>query len=450
MRTAGERPVRPRIVVVGAGFAGHQAARTLLRRLGDDADVVVVNPTDHFLYLPLLPEVAAGTLEPRRIAVSLAATLPGAQLVLGKVDAVDVREKRVGWVDPEGRRGETGYDWLVLAAGSVTRLLPVPGIAEYAHGFRGIAEALYVRDHVTRQIELAAVTDDAAERAARCTFVVVGAGYTGTEVAAQGALLTAALVRQHRSLHGQPIRWILLDRAPRVLPGLDERLSRTAHRVLVERGVEVRVGESVEASEVDAVRLTTGERVDTRTLVWCVGVRPDPLVAGLGLPTDHGRLVVDPYLAVPDCPDVVACGDAAAVPDLTRPGHIAAMTAQHAVRQGRLAGHNVAASLGHGRRRRYRHHDLGFLVELGGRKAAANPLGVPLSGIAAAAVTRSYHLLSLPGNRLRIAADWMLNAVLRQQTVQLGLVRGAAVPLESARRSSRLVAANNARSATGT
>ena len=422
---------RPRIVVVGAGFAGHQAARTLSRRLGRGAEVVVVNPTDHSLYLPLLPEVAAGTLEPRRIAVSLAATLPGVRLVLGTIDTVDVREHRVTWVDPEGGRGGTDYDRLVLAAGSATRLLPVPGIAQHAHGFRGIPEALYLRDHVTRQIELAAMTEDAAERAARCTFVVVGAGYTGTEVAAQGALLTAALAREHPPLRGQQMRWTLLDSSPRVLHQLDERLSRTAHRVLEKRGVEVHVGESVTEADDDGVRLTTGERIDTRTLVWCVGVRPDPLVAELGLPTDNGRLVVDPYLAVPGCQDVVACGDAAAVPDLTRPGHITAMTAQHAVRQGKLAGHNVAASLGRGRRRRYRHHDLGFLVELGGGDAAANPLGVALSGFPAAVVTRGYHLLSLPGNRMRIAADWALNAFLSRPTVQLGLVRAAAVPLDS-------------------
>jgi len=151
---------------------------------------------------------------------------------------------------------------------------------------------------------------------------------------------------------------------------------------------------------------------------------------GLGLKTERGRLVVDPYLAVPDHPEIVACGDAAAVPDLTRPGQVTAMTAQHATRQGALAARNVAAALGRGKRRRYKHHDLGFVVELGGLDAAASPLGVPLSGLAATAVTKGYHLLAMPGNRVRVLTDWLLDALLPTQAVQLGLVRGKQVPLE--------------------
>jgi NADH dehydrogenase len=430
--TSSQPGPRPRVVIVGGGFAGHAAARSLAKRVGDTAEIVLINPTDYFLYLPLLPEVAAGVLDPRRITVPLAATLPGVRVVLGDVDSVDLDERRVCWTDPEGGRRDLGYDRLVLAVGSVNKLLPIPGVAEHAHGFRGIPEALYLRDHVTRQVELAASTQDPLERDARCTFVVVGAGYTGTEVAAQGPLFTDALVSQHATLRGQRVRWLLLDVAERVLPELDVRLSRTADRVLRERAVEVRTGQSVQEATRECVRLTTGEEIPTRTLVWCVGVRPDPLVEGVGLPTRKGRLVVDTQLTVPGHPDVFACGDAAAVPDLTRPGEVTAMTAQHAVRQGRLAGRNVAASLGHGTARRYRHHDLGFVVELGGREAAANPVHVPLSGLAAKAVTRGYHLISMPTNRARTVADWLLNAVLPRQTVQLGLVRGPNVPLETA------------------
>ncbi|WP_028935885.1 NAD(P)/FAD-dependent oxidoreductase [Pseudonocardia spinosispora] len=422
---------RPRIVIVGGGFAGHNAARVLHDSLADTADIVLINPTDYFLYLPLLPEVAAGVLDPRRVSVSLSATLPGVQCVLGEATAVDVEGRRVTVRTPEDDTVDLSYDRLILAAGSVNALLPIPGVTQNAHGFRGVPEAVYLRDHITRQIELADLTDDPAERDARCTFVVVGAGYTGTEVAAQGPLLTTALIRNRPRLHGQRVRWMLLDKAGRVLPGLDHRLGRTADRVLRRRGVEVLTGMSISEATPDGVTLETGEGVPSRTLVWCVGVRADPIAESLGLPTTKGRIDVDEYLGVPGHPELFACGDAAAVPDLTRPGELTAMTAQHAERQGRLVAHNVAASLGEGDRSAYRHHDLGFVVDLGGVSAAANPLGVPLSGLAAKAVTRGYHLMAMPGNRLRVATDWLLDAVQRRQSVQLGMVRSPAVPLDS-------------------
>ncbi|KQW17146.1 hypothetical protein ASD08_21005 [Streptomyces sp. Root369] len=423
---------RPRIVIVGAGFAGYRTAKELSRKARGKADITLLNPTDYFLYLPLLPQVAAGILEPRRVTVSLSDTLPQVRLVLGEADGIDLDARTVHYTDPEGTGGTLGYDRLVLAAGSVNKLLPIPGVAEHAHGFRGLPEALYLRDHVTRQVELAAAADDPETCAARCTFVVVGAGYTGTEVAAQGQLFTDAQVRRHPLRKGMRPRWLLLDIAERVLPELDVHLSRTADRTLRERGVEVRMGTSVKEATSDGVLLTDGEFVATRSLVWCVGVRPDPLAESLGLPMERGRLLVDPNLQVPGRPEVFACGDAAAVPDLENPGQFTPMTAQHAWRQGRTAALNVAASLGAGVRRPYEHRDLGFVVDLGGVKAAANPLGVPLSGLAAGAVTRGYHLAAMPGNRVRVAADWLLDAVLPRQAVQLGLVRSWSVPLDTA------------------
>ncbi|MDQ0384339.1 NADH dehydrogenase [Streptomyces sp. DSM 42143] len=424
---------RPRIVIVGAGFAGYRTARTLSRLTRHQADITLLNPTDYFLYLPLLPQVAAGILEPRRVSVSLSGTLPRVRLVLGEADGIDLDGRTVHYTDPEGGEGTLRYDRLVLAAGSVNKLLPIPGVAEHAHGFRGLPEALYLRDHVTRQVELAAAAGDRAECAARCTFVVVGAGYTGTEVAAHGQMYTDAQVRRHPMRTGMRPRWMLLDVAERVLPEMDERLSRTAERVLRQRGVDVRMGTSVKEATHDGVLLTDGTTVDTRTLVWCVGVRPDPLVESLGLPMERGRLLVDPHLQVPGRPELFACGDVAAVPDLNRPGQYTPMTAQHAWRHGKVCAQNVAASLGiGGERRAYRHRDMGFVVDLGGAKAAANPLGVPMSGPAAGAVTRGYHLAAMPGNRVRVAADWLLDAVLPRQAVQLGLVRSWSVPLESA------------------
>ncbi|MFI1329127.1 NAD(P)/FAD-dependent oxidoreductase [Streptomyces sp. NPDC020845] len=423
---------RVRIVIVGAGFAGYQAARTLSRTLRDEAEIVLVNPNDYFLYLPLLPQVAAALLEPRRVSISLTQTLPGVRLVLGEIESVDLDARRINWTDPEGRRGRMDYDRLVLSVGSVNKLLPIPGVAEHAHGFRGMPEALYLRDHMIRQMELAGAADDPAEQAARRTFVVVGAGYTGTEVAAHGVLLTDALARHNGALRGAPPpRWLLIDIADRVLPELDRRLSDTADRVLTKRGVDIRTGTSVKEATKDGVLLDTGEFIATRSLIWCVGVRPDPLVDDLGLPTERGRLCVDPYLAVPGHPEVLACGDAAAVPDLTRPGQFTPMTAQHAQRQGKVAGRNVAATLGYGTRRPYKHHDLGFTVDLGGVQGAANPLHVPLSGPVANLVTRGYHLMAMPGNRVRVATDWLIDMVLPPQGVQLGMVRSWAVPLDT-------------------
>jgi NADH:ubiquinone reductase (H+-translocating) len=419
-----------RVVIVGAGFAGFNAARELHRLVGGTTEIVLINSTDYFLYLPLMPQVGGGLIEPRHITVSLSRRMRGIRFVLGTVQHVDPVRKMVGWTSPEGGSGESGYDRVILTVGSVNKLLPIPGVAEYAHGFRSIGEAAYLRDHITRQLELAEGATDPAERAARCTFVVVGAGYTGTEVTAHGQLLSSRLARRMPGLAGQPIRWMLLDTAPRVLPDLDPRLGKTADRVLRRRGVEVRTGQSVTEAMTDLVQLSTGEKVATRSLIWCVGVRADPFVDGLDLKTNRGRLVVDEFMGVTGAPDIYACGDCAAVPDLTRPGQVCGMTAQHAQRQGKQVARNVAASLGTGSPRPYKHHDLGFVVDLGGLAAAVNPLHIPLSGPAASAITRGYHLEAMSGNRTRVLADWVLNAVTPAEATSLQLISAGSVPLD--------------------
>lgn len=423
---------RNRVVIIGGGFAGYHTAKHLAKNVDqNETEIVLINPTDYFLYLPLLPEVASGILDPRTISVPLPGAFPGVRFVLGEVTSVDPQRQELTYADPEDNTGSMSFDRVVLAAGSVNKLLPIPGVATHGHGFRGVPEALYFRDHVTRQVELAAATDDQEERDARCTFVVVGAGYTGTEVAAQGPAFTEMLAKRHPELRGQRMRWLLLDVAPRVLPGLDQRLSRTADKVLRRRGVEVLTETSIGEASESGVAIKDGPFVPTRSLIWCVGVRPDPLVEGLGLETQQGRLVVTEQLSVPGHPHVFACGDAAAVPDSHHPGELTPMTAQHAVRQGKLAAHNVAASLKQEALSRYQHRDLGFVVDLGAGKAAANPLHVPLSGLPAKAVTRGYHLMSMPANKIRVATDWVLDATTERKLVQLGMVRSGTVPLDT-------------------
>jgi NADH dehydrogenase len=426
---------RPRVVVIGTGFAGYHCLRALERALPPDgAELIAVNPTDYMLYVPLLPEVTGGTLDPRRIAVAIRMKLPRTRLLLGEATRVDLAEGTCTVVDVEGRQRVLEWDRLVITSGSVTRLLSIPGVAEYAKGFKSVAEGIFLRDHVLRQLELAEQATDPAERAARVTFVVVGAGYTGTELVAQGQQLTRQALRNRTDLHESDVHWVLLDVADRLLPGLDERLSSPALRVLRDRGVDVRLETSVREVTESSVRLTDGSEIPSRTVAWCVGVRPDPLVQALELPTEQGRLKVDEYLAVPGHEGVFAAGDVAAVPDPSHPGQVTPMTAQHAQRQGRTAGLNVAASLGHGQRRPYRHKDLGFAVDLGGKQAVADPLHVPISGLTAKMATRGYHLLALPANRLRVALDWLVNLLTPRPVVQFGLVPEQEVSLADADR----------------
>jgi len=421
---------RPRIVVIGTGFAGFHCLRTLERRLSPQAaDLCAVNPTDYMLYVPLLPEVTGGALDPRQVAVPLRTKLRRTRAVLGHVTGIDLPARTVTVTNVEGETTELGWDRLVIAAGGVTRLLSIPGVAKYAKGFKSVAESVYLRDHVLRQLELAEQSDDPVERRERATFVVVGAGYTGTELVAQGQALAHQALRRYRGLREEDVRWILVDMADRVLPNLSERLSGPAREVLERRGVEVRLRTSVSEVTENSVRLTDGTEIPTRTVAWCVGVRPDPLVEPLNLPTTKGRLDVDSHLRVPGHPDVFAAGDIAAVPDLVRPGEITPMTAQHAQRQGRIAAINVAASLGYGDSREYRHRDLGFVVDLAGTQAVADPLHIPLRGLAAKIVTRGYHLLALPSNRLRVALDWAADLVTRRQIVHFGMVPEEGVSL---------------------
>ena len=432
---------RRRVLIVGAGFAGFTCTRELEKRLGpDDAELLLVSPTDYLLYSPLLPEVAAGAIDPRHIAVPLHGRLRRTRVVLGYAVGVDLEARTLTVASPDepadGTRREVGWDRLVLAPGGVTRTFSIPGLEKKARGFKTLAEALYLRDHILKQLDCADASDDEAERRARLTFVVVGAGYSGTEFAAQAQLFARKAVGNYPSIRPEEMRWLLVDIAPRVLPELGEHLGEVSLRVLSERGIEVRLDTSIESATEEGLTLSDGTFVPTHTLVWCAGVAASPLVSTLGLPLNRGRLVVDEYFLVAGRSDVFALGDCAAVPDLTRPGEITPPTAQHALREGRTAARNVAASLGRGRWRPYRHNDLGLVVDLGGKEAAAKPLGVELSGVVGKAVTRAYHLYALSSTpqRMRVGLDWVLDAVLPRPLIRLGIGKEEDAPLAAAER----------------
>jgi NADH dehydrogenase len=420
------------VVVVGGGFAGFFAARTLERLLPpDSADLTIISATDHLCYSPLLPEVAAGRLDPRRIAVPLHAGLRRTRIVQAMVESIDFDQRVLDVVADHGAIGPVHWDRLALTTGSVTRTLPTPGVSTHALGLKTLVEAQYLHDHVLRQLELADSTQDPVERRARLTFLVVGAGYTGTETAAQLQHMTTTQLDRFPRLTRDDVRWILVDLAPAILPELGSRLGRAALHVTRQRGMETRLGTTVTAMDDRSVTLSDGDTIAARTVIWTVGVTPPALVRRLGLPVHRGRLVVDDQLRLRD--GVWAAGDSAAARDpFGDSGADYPPTAQHAQRQGVVIGRNIAASLGYGRPRRYRHRDLGLVADLGGVAAVARPLGLPLTGPVAKAVTKGYHLFALPsaGNRLRVGSDWITNLVSRPIAAQLGLVDPEAAQLD--------------------
>ncbi|WP_031139979.1 NAD(P)/FAD-dependent oxidoreductase [Streptomyces xanthophaeus] len=417
---------RPRILVVGAGFAGVECVRRLERRLSPaEAEIIMVTPNAYQLYLPLLPQVASGVLTPQSIAVSLRRSrrhrtriVPGGAIGVDTAAKVCVIRKITGEVT------EQTYDHLVLAPGSVTRTFDVPGLTEQARGMKTLAEAAHLRDHVIAQLDLADASEDEAERAARLCFVVVGGGYAGTETAACLQRLTHHAVKRYPRLDPRQITWHLLDLAPALMPELGEGLGLAALEILRRRGIQVSLGVSVAKAGPEELTLTDGRVLPSRTLIWTAGVTASPLVATLEAPTDRGRLVVAPEMTVPGAPGVFALGDAAAVPDLAadRDGAVCPPTAQHAQRQGRAAADNLIAVLRGRPMRPYVHRDLGLVVDLGGADAVSRPLGIPLRGLPAQAVARGYHWSALRTNvaKTRVLTNWLLNAAAGDDFVRTG------------------------------
>ena len=419
----------PEVLIVGGGFAGFECARRLsrtLRRHGSDATVTLISPVDYLLYTPLLPEVAGGAIDPRFATIPLGDSLPGVRIVRAYVDSVDVCARMLVCRDQEDTVHELRWDRLVLTPGSISRLFDIPGLAEHARGLKSTAQALYLRDHIIEQFELASVDNDAERAAARRTIVVVGSSYSGTELIAQLCAMASVAVR-HYGFDARDIRLILVERSGRLMPELGPKLAARAAKVLGMRGVETLVGVTLSRVAADHVILTDGRRIGTYTVAWVAGVVANPLITAMGLPVEKGRLKVGADLKVPGVDGVYAGGDAAAVPDVTKPGTITPPTAQHAGRQGKILAHNVAASLGYGTARTYRHRDLGTVVDLGPGFAVANPLNIHLSGLPAKLVTRLYHLYAIPrnANRWAVALAYLTELVFARPFVSIGLAHSS-------------------------
>jgi NADH dehydrogenase len=414
------------VVIVGSGFTGFECARRLARRLkgrhGSDVEVTIISSVDYMLYTPLLPDVAGGIIDPRFVTVPLVGMLKGVRRVRGRVDAVDLDQRTVTFTDLEQRSRSLSWDRLVLTPGSVTRLFDIPGLATYARGLKSPAEALYLRDRVLQQLELSSLEGHGEDTLSRRTIVVVGASYSGTELVVQLRALVDTAAKQ-AGFDPAIVKFLLLDLAEQVMPEVGEKLGAKAMQVLRRRGIDIRLGTTLKEVHADHVILSDDSRVDTCTVAWVTGVTAAPLIETLGLPTEKGRLKVQADLQVPGRPDVFAAGDAAAVPDLTQPGEITPPTAQHAIRQGKVLGSNVAASLGRGKVKDYKHHNMGLVVDLGPHRAVANPLNVQLSGFPAKAITRGYHLQAIPrlANRWAVSLAYLTEALFGRSLVSLGL-----------------------------
>jgi NADH dehydrogenase len=405
------REARGGTLVLGGGFAGSYVARLLKRR-----GATIVSHENFMLYTPLLPEAASGTIEPRHVVVPLREMCPHAELLLGDVVGHDRGGKTVT-VDTLAGPLEIGYERMVVALGARTRVLPVPGLAEHGMGFKDLADAIALRNHVLLQLERATIHPN---EQSELGFVFVGAGYAGVEALAELNDMAHAALRSYPDLRDVSQRWVLVDAAPKILPEIPRRLGEYAARRLQQRGIEIHVGTTLESYDGTEAVLANGVRIPAQTLVWTAGVRPSGLLPELDLPLDErGRIVVDETLRVEGADDIWALGDCTAVPNSKTPGVFDPPTCQHALRQARRLTKNLT-----GEPKPYGYRMLGQVATLGRFKGIAEIPGLHLWGFPGWFVTRTYHLYQLPllSRKLRVVVDWTVALFFRRDIVELSML----------------------------
>ncbi|MGV9389467.1 NAD(P)/FAD-dependent oxidoreductase [Streptomyces olivaceus] len=426
---------RARILVVGGGYVGMYTALRLQRNLKaelvrGEAEITVVTPDPYMTYQPFLPEAAAGSISPRHVVVPLRRVLGQCDVVIGEVHTIDhtTRTATVTTLatgeEKSGARRLT-YDELVLAPGSVSRTLPVPGLADHGVGFKTVEEAIGLRNHVLEQMDIASSTRDPAIRDAALTFVFVGGGYAGVEALGELEDMARYAARYYHNVTPDDMRWILVEASDRILPEVGEELGRYTVTELRRRNIDVRLETRLESCADRVAVLSDGSRFPTRTVVWTAGVKPHPVVAATDLPLDdRGRLTCTAHLSVDGAPHAWAAGDAAAVPDVTaaEPGRHYAPNAQHAVRQAKVLGDNVAHALRGEPLDTYAHRYAGSVASLGFHKGVAHVYGRKLKGYPAWFMHRAYHLSRVPtvNRKARVLAEWVIAGLFKREIVSLG------------------------------
>ncbi|OEJ26207.1 NADH dehydrogenase [Streptomyces agglomeratus] len=420
-----------RILVVGGGYVGMYTALHLQRKLrSGEAEVIVVTPDPYMTYQPFLPEAAAGSISPRHVVVPLRRVLDKCKIVIGEAESID-HAKRTATVttlatEEEGTGGiEITYDELVLAPGSVSRTLPIPGLADYAIGFKTVEEAIGLRNHVIEQMDIASATRDPAVRDAALTFVFVGGGYAGVEALGELEDMARYAARYYHNVKPEDMKWILVEATGRILPEVGEEMGKYAIRELRSRNIDVRLETRLDSCADRVAVLSDGSRFPTRTVVWTAGVKPHPVLAASDLPlNERGRLTATARLTIEGTDHAWAAGDAAAVPDLTadEKGRECAPNAQHAVRQAKVLAENVLASLRGEPLKNYEHKYAGSVASLGLHKGVAHVYGRKLKGYPAWLMHRTYHLSRVPtfNRKARVLAEWTLAGLFKREIVSLG------------------------------
>ncbi|MEV5322098.1 NAD(P)/FAD-dependent oxidoreductase [Streptomyces sp. NPDC052687] len=426
---------RARILVVGGGYVGMYTALRLQRKLRHElkrgeAEITVLTPDPYMTYQPFLPEAAAGAISPRHVVVPLRRVLPHCRVIVGEARSVRHAERTVTLTtlatEERAAPPETlTYDELVLAPGSVSRTLPVPGLADHGIGFKTVEEAIGLRNHVLEQMDIASSTRDPAIRDAALTFVFVGGGFAGVEALGELQDMARYAARYYHNIRPEDMKWILVEASDRVLPEVGEEMGRYTVSELRRRNIQVLLGTRLESCADRTAVLSDGSRHPTRTVVWTAGVKPHPLLAATDLPrTARGRLKCTAELTVEGHAHAWAAGDAAAVPDVTAagPGAECAPNAQHAVRQARVLGDNIVRSLRGEPLETYSHKYVGSVASLGLHKGVAHVYGRKLKGYPAWFMHRAYHLSRVPtvNRKARVLAEWTLAGLFKREIVSLG------------------------------
>jgi NADH dehydrogenase len=419
-----------RIVILGGGYLGLYTALGLQRKLrAGEASVTVIDPQPHMTYQPFLPEAAGGTIEPRHVVVPLRRVLKRCHILSMRVTKIEHARRTVTAEKPDGTAAEVGYDVLVVALGSVARVMPVPGLAEQGIAFRTIGEAIYLRNHILSKLDEASVTDDPVRRKKLLTFTFVGGGFAGIEALGELEDMARFATRYYENIDASDLRWVLVEAAGRILPEVRESLGVYTVLQLEKRGIEVYLSTLAKSFEDGHVMLSDGTEFDSDTIVWTAGVKANPVLANSDLPLDErGRIKVAAELRVEGMPEVWAAGDNAAVPDLSRihedPTALTQPNAQHAVRQARRLAANLLASLRGKPLKPYRHKNIGSVASLGLHKGVADVYNLKLKGFVAWAAHRAYHVTRVPtfNRKARVVADWLLGGLFRREVISMGQI----------------------------